>query len=177
MSIYINMYLLFCASQPLAHFVHHWHRWLLLHRLLVVSGYHPTLLCQQALHTTASWFLCNDKARYKCKYMHWRLNERRESNECSCSATKSNLFFMKKKWLGRIKHTKVKWLVPSLVSVEENNHHVLIVINRFMTDTCNIYYYSRLTHLTISFSDAGVHLYYNTCVVYSHRFRNKSCTF
>ena len=63
---------------------------------------------------------------------------------------------MKKKWLGRIKHTKVKWLVPSLASVEENNHHVLIVINRLMTD--NIYYYSLLTHLTISFSDAAVHL-------------------
>jgi hypothetical protein len=29
-----------------------------------------------------------------------------------------------------IKHTKVKWLVLSLASVEENNHHVLIVINR-----------------------------------------------
>jgi hypothetical protein len=46
----------------------------------------------------------------------------------------------------------VKWLVPSLASVEENNHHVLIVINRLMTD--NIYYYSQLTHLPISFSDA-----------------------
>jgi hypothetical protein len=44
-----------------------------------------------------------------------------------------------------------------------------------MTD--NIYYYSQLTHLTISFSDAAVHLYYYTCVVYSQRFRNKSCTF
>jgi hypothetical protein len=41
---------------------------------------------------------------------------------------------MKKKWLGRIKHTKVKWLVPSLTSVEENNPHVLIAINRLMTD-------------------------------------------
>ena len=84
-------------------------------------------------------------------------------------------FSWKKKWLGRIKHTKVKWLVPSLVSVEENNHHVLIVINRLMTD--NSYYYSQLTHLTISFSDAAVYLYYYTCVVYSQRFRNKSCTF
>ena len=29
--------------------------------------------------------------------------------------------------------------------MEENNHHVLIVINRLMRD--NIYYYSQLTHL------------------------------
>ena len=43
--------------------------------------------------------------------------------------------------------------------------------------TVNIYYYSQLTHLTISFSDAAVHLYYYACVVYSQRFRNKSCTF
>jgi hypothetical protein len=44
-------------------------------------------------------------------------------------------------------------LVPSLASVEENKYNVLIVINRLMTH--NIYYYSQLTHLTISFSDAA----------------------
>ena len=61
---------------------------------------------------------------------------------------------MKKNGLGGKNIQKlVKWLVPSLASVEENNHHELIVINRLMTD--NIYYYSQLTHLTISFSDAA----------------------
>jgi hypothetical protein len=48
---------------------------------LVVFGDHSPLLCQQVLHIADSWFRCNDKARYKCKYMHWRVNERRDSNE------------------------------------------------------------------------------------------------